>query len=411
MKKLYIPLSGLLLMTSVGWSQISVTTLSTAYTEDFNTLASSGSSGSVLPAGFSFLRASGSSATYSVGTGSTNAGGAYSFGSTGSSERAFGSVGSTSTGTVRWGFTYTNNTAYPITSLEVGYTGEQWRDGGSGAGQQQLTVAYTTGASPVLGSGSYTAVNALGFNSPYNSGTAGALDGNAAANRTVFSPVTITLAAPLAVGSSILLRWEDIDHTSGDHALAIDDVSVTFFSTSAPLPVTYLDFAATYADGQVAVSWATATERDNAGFEVERSTDAVSFAGIGRVAGKGLSSSRQAYAFTDETPAPGWNYYRLKQSDTDGTVAYSRPKAVLNDGQLSATTLRLFPNPATGEVTLQLNGNAPMRAVRVTNAQGQLLTLPGTNNRLNVGLLPVGLYIVEVQTEDGRNLRQRFVKE
>ncbi len=159
------------------------------------------------------------------------------------------------------------------------------------------------------------------------------------------------------------------------------------------------------------MSWATSYERDNAYFDIERSADAETFTAVGRRTGKGLSDARQNYDFTDETPLPGWNYYRLKQVDTNGTFAYSRPVAVLNEGSLAGTALRLSPNPASGEVTLQLDGNAPIQGVRVSNMAGQWLSLPTTANTINAGSLPAGVYIVEVQTQDGRALRQRFVKE
>jgi hypothetical protein len=182
-------------------------------------------------------------------------------------------------------------------------------------------------------------------------------------------------------------------------------------STDAPLPVTYLNFSAKYANNQVAVTWVTATERDNAYFDVERSADAETFTAIGRRAGKGLSDSRQQYSLTDETPLAGWNYYRLKQVDTDGTVSLSRPVAVLNEGALAGTSLRLFPNPASGAVTLQVDGNAPVQDVRVSNMNGRWLTLPASSNSLNTSSLPAGQYIVEIQMQDGRTLRQRLVKE
>ncbi len=177
------------------------------------------------------------------------------------------------------------------------------------------------------------------------------------------------------------------------------------------LPVTYLSFVARYQNGAVVVTWETATEQDNAYFDVERSTDAKTYSAIGRVAGNGLSTSRQVYSLIDESPKPGWNYYRLKQVDTDGTFAYSRPVAVLNADTLAGTTLSLFPNPTSGPVTLDLNGNAAVAGVRVSSMKGQWVSLPVTDNVLNASTLPAGQYIVEIQTQDGRALRQRLVKE
>src|SRR6185503_14226128 len=77
--------------------------------------------------------------TYNFGTGSSNTGALYSFGLTG--DRALGSVGSSATGTVYWAAKFTNNTGGTISSLDVSYNGEQWRNGG--ATSPGVSVAQT----------------------------------------------------------------------------------------------------------------------------------------------------------------------------------------------------------------------------------------------------------------------------
>src|SRR5205085_1149084 len=118
-------------------TSISLTANGVAYTQDFNTLAASGASGT-LPVGWG-LSESGSNAntTYTAGTGSNNAGDTYSFGSSGSSDRAFGGVQSGSL-VPTIGACFTNNTGVTMTSLAITYTGEQWRLGASGRGADRL---------------------------------------------------------------------------------------------------------------------------------------------------------------------------------------------------------------------------------------------------------------------------------
>ncbi|MEH2331253.1 beta strand repeat-containing protein [Nostoc sp.] len=70
------------------------------------------------------------------------------------------------------------------------------------------------------------------FSYPKRIATAGALNGNQSANRTVITPVIINLATPIANGEEIILRWEDIDDGGNDHGLAIDDVSVKVDGTT-----------------------------------------------------------------------------------------------------------------------------------------------------------------------------------
>ena len=86
------------------------------YTQDFDTLTSSGTNNPWTD-NLTLLGWYSNRTTYSAGTGSSNAGALYSFGSTSSSERALGSVASGSTGTIYYGVRLTNNTSDPIVSI------------------------------------------------------------------------------------------------------------------------------------------------------------------------------------------------------------------------------------------------------------------------------------------------------
>ena len=108
-----------------------LTALDVPYVQDFNTLASSGTSSS-LPAGWEFVEAGTNANTiYTAGTGSGNAGDTYSFGGAGSIERAFGGLQSGSL-IPTIGAVFTNSTDQTITSIDISYTGEQWRLGATG---------------------------------------------------------------------------------------------------------------------------------------------------------------------------------------------------------------------------------------------------------------------------------------
>ncbi|MEH2115632.1 Calx-beta domain-containing protein [Nostoc sp.] len=193
------------------------------YSQNFNTLAVSGTSiawtnDSTIPGWYS------TRTNYNAGSGTNNTGAMYSFGTT--TDRALGSVASGTTGTIYYGLRLQNNTGSPITSLQVNYTGEQWRNGGN-TSPQQLKFSYQTGSTVAsLTTGTWTPVTSLDFTGPIATATPGALIGNQIANRTVIAPVILNLATPIANGEEIILRWEDIDDGGNDHGLAIDDVSV-----------------------------------------------------------------------------------------------------------------------------------------------------------------------------------------
>ena len=101
-----------------------------------------------------------------------------------------------------------------------------------------LAFSYRISNSQITGSDSsdvftWTAVTNLNFNTPTVGATATALDGNAAANRIVISGVLLTNVT-LLPNQEIFFRWKDINDGGNDHALAVDDLSITFTTFSPP---------------------------------------------------------------------------------------------------------------------------------------------------------------------------------
>src|SRR5215468_11116155 len=176
----------------------SITALGSPLTENFDTLPSSGSAtwtnNSTIP-GWYHAR-TGTGVTIVANDGGSNAGNLYSYGTSGSTDRALGSVGSgnAAVGNLFWGVRLQNNTGSTITSLAVSYTGEQWRN--SAAPAQTVSFSYLVGSPTVTGSLAEfqlagVAVPNLDFTSPVTGGTAGPLIGNLPANRVSIS-FTIT---------------------------------------------------------------------------------------------------------------------------------------------------------------------------------------------------------------------------
>ena len=208
-----------------------ITTLGVPITQNFDTLPASGSAtftNDVTIPGWYSAR-TGTGTTIVANDGTNSAGNLYSFGTGTNTDRALGSIGSTNAAVhdLFWGILLTNSTGSTITSLDIAYTGEQWRNGAAAA--QTVAFSYVTGASFTGSLADFQAagtnVTALDFTSPITGGTAAALNGNLAANRTAISFTIGGLS--LTPGQSILLRWSDPDHTGVDHGLSIDDFSVT----------------------------------------------------------------------------------------------------------------------------------------------------------------------------------------
>ncbi|MBL9200187.1 MAG: hypothetical protein JNL39_06750 [Opitutaceae bacterium] len=202
-------------------SAITINQVNVGYTESFETLALTGTS-STLPAGWAFSETgSGANATYGTGIGSSATGDTYSFGAVGSSERAFGSL-QTSSLASSLGTIINNNTGSTLTRFTISFFGEQWRLGATGR-EDRLDFAFSTDATS-LTTGTWTSNATLSFVAPNTGPTTGALDGNAALNRTF---ITGTLSGlNVAAGSSLWIRWSDFNASGSDDGLAIDDFSV-----------------------------------------------------------------------------------------------------------------------------------------------------------------------------------------
>lgn len=202
-----------------------------SYTQNFDTLASSGSTGTSLPQGFQIVEAgTNANSSYAVGSGSSNAGGSYSFGSTGSTDRALGSLGSGTLAPIYFGGVLTNTLSSTLTSLTFAYTGEQWRLGNST--DDGLVFQYRIGATGVNG-GTWTTVSALAFAPLFTNGTStgSALDGNLAANQRQIG-ATISGFSLLA-GQNFGFRWFDEDSTGADQGLGVDNLTITSAVTAA----------------------------------------------------------------------------------------------------------------------------------------------------------------------------------
>ncbi|TPG72469.1 hypothetical protein EAH73_04390, partial [Hymenobacter nivis] len=113
----------------------------------------------------------------------------------------------------------------------------------------------------------------------------------------------------------------------------------TLGDATNPLPVTLTSFAAVAQGPDALLSWTTAQELNNAGFEVQVSTDGTAFAKLGFVAAASPNSSEaRAYQFRDATAGKqGTRFYRLRQLDTDGKESFFAPQSLAFGGALAAS--------------------------------------------------------------------------
>ncbi len=198
----------------------------------------------------------------------------------------------------------------------------------------------------------------------------------------------------------------------------IDNVKV-----SQILPVTLLDFSGKKDGTANLLTWRTATEQNNRGFELQRSANGTDFGRITFVPTKasgGNSTSELSYAYKDKKPLIGNNYYRLKQTDADGKATLSNVVLIKNGESQALQLMALYPNPTSQILNIVMEAPAAQK-VQLTIAdvagktvQQQTLDLQkGSNAKtLNVSALQKGTYIVKIICAAGcEDAVRKFVKE
>jgi endonuclease I len=225
----------LLLFISQSNAQVSITSLATPYTQDFNSLdvTATATPSNNLPTGWILLETGTSSLVdqkYKSDNGGLNSGETYSYGTTAATERSLGSIQSGTLAPI-FGVKFQNNSGSTITSLTISFTGEEWRLGVAGGRKDTLAFQYGIGNAD-LATGTWTDESALNFVTPNTSATVGAIDGNATANKTA---ITFTInALSIPNGTTFYLKFIDKNITGSDDGLAIDDLTVSFNGAVTP---------------------------------------------------------------------------------------------------------------------------------------------------------------------------------
>jgi fibronectin-binding autotransporter adhesin len=215
-------------------------------------------------------------------------------------------------------------------------------------------------------------------------------------------------------GYTVSAAAQTLINTTSFFALASTNKVDNPLTGSSPLPVQLLSFTATRQGTTVRTAWATASEQNSAHFMVERSANGNTFSDVQRVAAQGNTLTRHDYTAVDGKPLPGTSYYRLRQVDLDGKVAYS-PVATVRFGDAQAApapTLVAYPNPSAGQHFQVLASNLATTGglVQLFDNVGRLVLAQvaavGTSEVTIQPARPLasGLYIVTWQTADGQKL-------
>jgi hypothetical protein len=181
-------------------------------------------------------------------------------------------------------------------------------------------------------------------------------------------------------------------------------------SSTTTLPVDLTLFTATKDNNNVLLKWSTASEQNNDHFTIERSADLKQWETIGKVKGAGNSSKKNNYLFQDQLSGliyePQVLYYRLRQTDFDGTFAYSKT-AVVSFENLNTAAFSVSPNPFSdvlrisvqqpleGDVTIRLKNliddTYVNKTVHFEHGNQQHIELSVLGN------IPAGIYVLQLE--------------
>jgi hypothetical protein len=183
----------------------------------------------------------------------------------------------------------------------------------------------------------------------------------------------------------------------------------------APLPVELLSFEAEVVSQGVELRWSTASEINNDHFTVERSKDAAHFDDLLKIPGAGNSNQTLYYSALDKNPLQGISYYRLRQTDFDGTSTWSDVVSVFIGGDENVI---IFPNPAHDLVGIIFSGNSSEgnKTIEVTDALGKTIMseskkVSGKDRMeiLNTSNFSKGVYLMRITDAAGTSLARKII--
>ena len=185
--------------------------------------------------------------------------------------------------------------------------------------------------------------------------------------------------------------------------------SIFRYDPNGVVPVELISFTSNVSANNVTLKWSTATELNNSGFEIERSSENSIWQKIGFVAGSGSSSEFRSYVYEDNNLKPGIYYYRLKQLDYDGTFEYLNEIRVEVAAPFDFALEQNYPNPFNPSTNIRYSvPENSLVNIKVYNIVGQEVAELINENKsagkyditFNSNGLASGIYLVKMQAGD-----------
>jgi hypothetical protein len=186
-------------------------------------------------------------------------------------------------------------------------------------------------------------------------------------------------------------------------------VTPTPLNSNSPLPVTLTSFKALTLGQEVILDWTASNESNFSYFLVERSKDAKVFEAIGRVDALAKSIlDKENYQFIDILPSFGANYYRLRQTDIDGSYEHSR---IITVNMTETSSIVIYPNPSVDYIRIKNGEKEGIKLCSIYNQAGRLiLQSEHSVNEITIQNLPSGVYFLQLTNDQNMQINRRFVK-
>lgn len=185
---------------------------------------------------------------------------------------------------------------------------------------------------------------------------------------------------------------------------------------STPLPIELLNFDGTAENRIIELNWRTATEINNDYFTVEKSNDGVNFTILGAIKAINSTNSISSYQLNDNKPNKGTNYYRLKQTDLDGTFEYSK---IINIEFYKTFDFSIYPNPLNSGNSLSITFDkkyASQIELNIYDATGKNVLIKNidatdqTEVKLDNLNLPSGIYLIQFSNDYINSIKKLIVE-